>query len=118
MDIGPFSDTIQAWTALPLRLRILALAALVFVFELALRRFAPKSRAYARWTGFFLAVGSVWTAVLLALVYALSVGPTGLAMRLFGHDPLDRWRPGAEPTFWRPCEPNPLGASAAARHQF
>jgi hypothetical protein len=38
-------------------------------------------------------------------------------MRLFGKDPLDRsLRP--EPSFWRPHEPNPLGPSAAARHQF
>jgi hypothetical protein len=96
---------------------VVALAAFVVLVELAFRRFAPKSRAYQRWTAFFQAIGSAWTAVLLAVVYALSVGPTSLAMRLFGHDPLDR-RLTLEPTFWRSQEPNPLGGRAAARHQF
>jgi hypothetical protein len=110
-------DAIPTLATLPLRGKLMVLATLVFLVELALRRFARKSRAYARWTALFEAIGSVWTGVLLALVYALSVGPTGLAMRLFGRDPLDR-RLTPEPTFWRLQEANPLGARAAARHQF
>jgi hypothetical protein len=106
-----------AWATLPGRWKIAALASIVVLVELAFRHFAPKSRAYKHWTAFFEAIGSAWTGVLLALVYALSVGPTGLAMRLFGHDPLDR-RLTREPSFWRSQEPNPLGARAAARHQF
>jgi len=69
------------------------------------------------WTAFFQGIGKVWTAVILALVYFLSVGPVGLVMRLVGHDPLDR-RLAPEPSFWRAHEPNPLGAERAARHQF
>ena len=106
------------WLAgLPLRGKLLAAATLVVVVELALRRFARKSRAYARWTAFFQAIGSVWTAVLLSVVYVVSVGPIGVVQRLLGKDPLDRsLKP--EPTFWRPHEANPLGPERAARHQF
>ena len=79
---------------------------------------SPRSpRAYGGWTAVFEAIGAVWTAVLLAVVYVLSVGPIGLVMRLFGQDPLDR-RLAPEPSFWRAHEPNPLGPERAARHQF
>ncbi len=110
----------DAWNglaALPLRGKVLALAALVVLIELGFRRFAPKTRAYKRWTGFFEAIGKVWTAVLLAIIYMLSVGPISVFMRLFARDPLDRSL-ASEPSFWRSHEPNPLGPEAAARHQF
>ena len=111
------SDAVGWFAALSLRFKVLAFASTVVLVELAFRRFAPKSRAYARWTGFFQGIGKVWTAVLLAVIYVLSVGPIGLAMRLFGHDPLDRGL-APEPSFWRAHEPNPLGPERAARHQF
>jgi hypothetical protein len=111
-------DSLAGWTSgIVWRHKLLTLATLILVGELVLRYLAPKSRVYARWTATFKAVGSVWTAVLLALVYVLSVGPIGLAMRLLGHDPLDR-RLAAEPSFWRAHEPSPLGVERAARHQF
>ena len=97
--------------------KLLALATLVVLVELGLRRFAPASRAYTGWTAFFRALGVFWTAILLSLVYVLSVGPVSLVMRIAGRDPLDR-RLDTEPSFWRPHEPNPLGPEAAARHQF
>jgi hypothetical protein len=107
-----------AWlAALSWRWKLVAFAALVVLVEVGFRRLAPKSRAYRRWTAFFEGIGSVWTAILLAIVYVVSVGPIGLAMRLVGHDPLDR-RLAPEPTFWRAHEPNPLGPERAARHQF
>jgi hypothetical protein len=102
---------------LPTRWKLLTLATVVVLAELALRRFAPRSRAYARWKATFEAVGSVWTGVLLSVVYLLSVGPISLAVHWFGRDPLDRAL-GPEPTFWRSHEPNPLGPEAAVRHQF
>jgi hypothetical protein len=105
---------IEDW---PLRGKLIAVATLVLLVELAFRRFAPKSRAYRRWTAAFVAIGSVWTAVLLGIIYFVSVGPTHLAMRLLGRDTLDR-RILPEPSFWRLHEPNPLGPEAAARHQF
>jgi hypothetical protein len=110
-------DAIGWFFALPVRWKLLAFATAVVLVELAFRRLAPRSRAYARWTAFFQGIGRVWTAVILAVVYFASVGPVGVVMRLFGHDPLDREvRP--EPSFWRTHEPNPLGPERAARHQF
>jgi membrane-associated protease RseP (regulator of RpoE activity) len=107
-----------AWLGgLSVRHKILAFAIVVVAIELALRHLAPKSRAYSRWTAFFQGIGSVWTAVILSVVYALSVGPIGLFTRLFGKDPLDRSL-APEPSFWRAHEPNPLGPERAARHQF
>jgi hypothetical protein len=99
------------------RYKLLALAGVVVLVELALRRFAPKTRVYAGWKAGFEAIGSAWTAVLLGVVYVFSVGPIGLVMRLVGSDPLDR-RLAPEASFWRAHEPNPLGPERAARHQF
>jgi len=96
---------------------LLTFATCVLLVELAFRRFGPKSRAYARWTKGIEAVGAVWTAVLLSVVYLVSVGPVSLFMKLTRKDLLDRSK-GDEPTFWKSHEPNPLGAMAAARHQF
>jgi hypothetical protein len=111
------ADVLDWFAGLAWRWKILALAAAVVLVELGFRRLAPTSRAYARWTRFFEAIGSVWTAVILSIVYVLSVGPIGLGMRLFGKDPLDRTLT-PEPSFWRAHDPNPLGAERAARHQF
>jgi hypothetical protein len=111
------SDTLAWLVDLPLRWKILAFATTVVLIELAFRRLAPRSRAYAVWTRFFQGLGTVWTAVILAIVYVFSVGPVGLVMRLAGRDPLDR-RLMPEPSFWRAHEPNPLGPERAARHQF
>ena len=110
---------VGAWFAgRPLHTRVLlSLATAVVLLELALRRFAPGSRVYAGWTRFFQGIGHVWTTVLLSVVYFISVAVVSSLMRLFRKDPLDRAL-RAEPTFWRPHEPNPLGARAAARHQF
>ncbi len=109
---------VLAWLhAVPLRWKLMALAGALVLVEVGFRLLAPKSRAYRRWTAVFEGIGKVWTAVLLAVVYGISVGPIGLVMRLFGHDPLDRSL-DPEPSFWRVHEPNPLGPEAAARHLF
>jgi hypothetical protein len=110
-------DLVIRFALVPWRFKLLAFAVVVVLVELGLRRFARGSRLYAGWKGFFEAIGAVWTAVLLAIIYVLSVGPIGLVMRLAGSDPLDR-QLAPEPSFWRPHEPNPLGTEAAARHQF
>jgi hypothetical protein len=99
------------------RTGLLAFATVVVVVEFCFRRFAPRSRAYARWTAFFEGIGHVWTTVLLGVIYFFSVSLVSLGMRLSGKDPLDRVL-AAEPSFWRPHEPNPLGPAVAARHQF
>ena len=111
------SDALAWLAALSWRWKVVLFATIVVLVELGFRRLAPKSRAYARWTAFFQGIGKVWTALLLAIIYVFSVGPVGLVMRLFGHDPLDR-RLAPEPSFWRAHEPNPLGPERAARHQF
>lgn len=101
----------------PLRRGILGLAVGSFVVEILLRYLAPRSRIYASWTHAIEAVGGVWTAVLLAIVYFAPVSVMSILSRLSGKDFLDRsLRP--EPSFWRAHEPNPLGPSAATRHQF
>lgn len=108
---------LETFSSLSLRGRILVFACAVVAIELLFRRFAKRSAAYAAWKRFFDALGSVWTAVILAIVYFLSVSLVAVGMRLFGKDPLDRALL-PEPSFWRPHEPNPLGPRAAARHQF
>ncbi len=110
-------DLILRASTLSWRGKLLVVATAMVLVELALRRFAPKSRFYAGWTAVFRGIGSVWTALLLAIVYVVSMGPIGLAIRLFGNDPLDRAL-APEPSFWRPHVPNPLGPESAARHQF
>ena len=114
-----FLAPVASWFAhlSPFKKGLLGFATTVMLVELAFRRFAPTSVAYARWTKFFQAIGKVWTAVILSVVYVGSVGLIGVIMRLFGKDPLDR-KLDAEPTFWREHEPNPLGPAAAVRHQF
>jgi len=108
----------QWWAGRPLHTRVLlSLAITVFLTELVLRRVAPRSRFYAGWTRTFQTIGKFWTAVILSVVYFVSVAVVSVAMKLRGKDLLDRGL-DPEPTFWRPHEPNPLGPRAAARHQF
>ena len=112
--------SVAAWySRLPLHSRVLlALATTVFVVELLLRRLAKGSAVYKRWTAFFQAIGSVWTAVILSFVYFLSVGGVSLVQKLLGKDPLDRGLSDEKATVWNQYQPNPLGERAAARHQF
>jgi hypothetical protein len=110
-------DFLQSLVTLPFRWKVLILASLVVAVELLFRRLAPRSAAYHAWQRFFEAIGAVWTVVILALVYFVSVSMVAIGMRLLGKDLLDRSL-RAEPSFWRAHEPNPLGAQAAARHQF
>lgn len=106
------------WLSRPLFTKgLLIFATTVVVIELLFRRLAPRSAAYKRWTAFFEGIGHVWTVVILAIVYFVSVSLVSVFLRLFLKDPLDR-KLDKEPSFWRPHEPNPLGPLASARHQF
>jgi hypothetical protein len=96
---------------------LLGLATTVLVVEILFRRFAPGSAAYRKWTAAFVVIGSIWTAVILSIVYFVSVSVVGIGMKLFGKDPLDRGL-APEASFWRDHEPNPLGPRASTRHQF
>jgi hypothetical protein len=117
--VTDFPARVAAWAVrLPTHTTVLlASATTVMVVELALRRFAPRSVLYARWTALFHRVGAVWTAIILSIVYFVSVAGVSVFTRLFRKDPLDRGL-HTEPTFWRAHEANPLGPRAAARHQF
>jgi hypothetical protein len=102
----------------PLHTRtLLLLATLVLVGELAFRRFGPRSRAYKAWTKVFETIGVFWTAIILSIVYFVSVSMVALFMRLGRKDLLDRGL-APEKSYWRAHEPNPLGPKAAIRHQF
>ena len=119
MSIPEILDPVARWFAArpPVMKGLLVFATTVVLIELAFRRLAPRSAAYKRWTAFFEGIGAVWSAVLLGVIYFVSVSLTSLGLKLSGKDPLDRsLKP--EPSFWRPHEPNPLGPRAAARHQF
>jgi hypothetical protein len=106
------------FSALPPHKQILlVLATTVFVVELVLRRVARGTRLYARWTAVFEAIGAFWSAILLSVVYFVTVALISVFTKAFGKDPLDRGL-APEPSFWRAHEPNPLGPLAAARHQF
>jgi hypothetical protein len=100
-----------------LKQALLGFATTVFVIELVLRRAARGTRLYARWTAGFEALGAFWSAIILSIVYFVSVAGVSLFMRLFAKDLLDRGL-DPEPSFWRAHEPNPLGPLAASRHQF
>ena len=119
MNAAELATGIREWLGgLPAHTRfLLALATTVLLVELALRRFAARSGLYRRWTAAFQAVGRVWTAVILGIIYFVSVAAVSAAMKALGRDLLDR---GVAPaaTYWRPHEPNPLGPLAASRHQF
>lgn len=113
--LAPIGQKIAAW---PMHRKVLfTVAVLVFLTELAFRRFAPRSPAYARWTRGFQAVGKFWTGIILSIVYFVSVAAVSAVMKLLGRDPLDRTLE-RKPTWWHAHDPNPLGPQAAARHQF
>ena len=96
---------------------LLAVATTMFVVELILRRFARGTLLYKKWTAFFEGIGAFWSAIILSIVYFVSVAAISACMKITGKDPLDRSLV-PEPSFWRAHEPNPLGPLAAARHQF
>jgi hypothetical protein len=107
----------EAFSSWPLRFKILAFAVAVVLADFGLRLGAPRSRIYAGWKAGIEALGSFWTAIILSIVYFLSVSVVRGVLAVMGQDPLDRTL-ASEPSFWRPHEPNPLGVQAAARHQF
>ena len=119
VSAGEIAGSVASWwAARPLHTRaLLTLAFSVFLIELVLRRVAPRSRFYAGWTRVFQTIGKFWTAVILSIVYFVSVAVVSVFMKLRGQDLLDRAL-DPEPTFWRPHEPNPLGPRTAVRHQF
>ncbi len=54
---------------------------------------------YRAWMAFAAVLAWINTRILLGLTYFLVMTPTGLLMRLWGRDPLDR-RLGDRPSYW------------------
>lgn len=76
---------------------------------LALSLFLPRvlKPVLIVWLRFALLLNWVMTRVILTLAFYLLVTPVGVAMRLFGNDPLNRaWKPGAD-TYWEDAEEQP-----------
>lgn len=96
---------------------VLALFLVIAVMEFVVARLWPKSAVVARWKAGVEALAAFWTAIILAVVYFLSVSVVSLGLKLSGKDPLDRSL-ARDTIRWQPHEPNPLGPEAAARHQF
>ena len=119
MSVSEVWGRVAHWfAALPTyKQALLVVATTMFVVELILRRFARGTPLYKKWTAFFEGIGAFWSAIILSVVYFVSVAGIWAFMKLTGKDLLDR-RLDAEPSFWRKHEPNPLGPMAAARHQF
>lgn len=80
------------------RLWALAVAAVFLLAALAAPRWlAPLNRL---WMALGLLLGRIVSPIMLFLVYAIAVVPTGLVMRLRGKDPLHRrFEPGAA-SYW------------------
>jgi hypothetical protein len=84
-------------STLPLALLTVgALGSLVLWLAPGLRR-----PAHDAWMRVVRPVGRALTALLLGLVYLVSVAPVGLLMRLVGRDPLTRRLDRAAPTYWQ-----------------
>ena len=68
------------------------------------------------WFRFGLLLSRVVNPIILFILYATCVVPTGFAMRLFGHDPLRLKRDEDTDTYWIMREPSRL--EKPMRHQF
>lgn len=67
------------------------------------------------WFRFGLLLSRVMTPLVMSLMYALAVVPTGLALRAFGKDPLSRTANPAAATYWISRKDAPVGSM---RNQF
>jgi hypothetical protein len=116
MDLS--GNALQWLAGLSLRWKLfLGLIVVVSVMEFGVKRWASDSIVYRGWSAVIRRLGEFWTAVILSIVYVVAVGPINLIFRIKGQDMLDR-RLDEAPSAWRAHVPNPLGPTAAARHQF
>lgn len=60
---------------------------------------------YLGWMYAAFPIGFVMSYVILAATYYLVITPIGLALRLCGHDPLDRRLDRSAKSYWRPHSP-------------
>ncbi|MCS6878207.1 MAG: SxtJ family membrane protein [Geminicoccaceae bacterium] len=103
----------SGWT--PLALGFLAIGlALVLLALVAPRLLAPANRA---WTALGLVLFRIVNPIVMFLIYATTVVPTGLLMRLFKKDPLRLRRDPAAASYWIPRDP-PGPKPETMRNQF
>ena len=80
--------------------RLWALALAMVFFVLAFARpsvLAPLNRL---WFRFGLLLGAIIAPIVMALIFFLTVTPTGLILRLFGKDPLNQKSDKAAKSYW------------------
>lgn len=65
-------------------------------------RFIPPLFKYifAKWVAFSIIIGYFISRILLTLIFFLVITPTGLLMKLFGKDPMDRKIDDQASTYW------------------
>ena len=110
---------LRAWDAWPPMWDALSLSLLGVGLGLAvLGAVAPACLRVANrlWFKFGLLLARIVNPVVLFVFYAVCIVPIGVAMRLFGYDPL-RLKPDAKASsHWQPHEPSPL--DEPMRQQF
>jgi hypothetical protein len=92
------------WRAKPVWPYLFGLAAFFLVFGLLF----PRVLAPIEWLWMKMAyyLGQVMTRVILSFTFYLIVTPIGLAMRIFGKDPLSRKFDGNADSYWVPVDPD------------
>lgn len=105
---GVFFTLLAGWlawrhhaTVLPLCLLALAVA----VGVIGLLRPSWIRWFYVTWMVLVFPVGWLVSHLLLAIVFYLVITPTGLVLRLFGYDPMQRKREPQAETYWTPRTP-------------
>lgn len=85
----------------------------------ASRLIPPLFRAiYRVWIAIAVILGYFVSRLLLTLIFFLVLLPTGLLMRLFGKDPMDRKLDAAAPTYWIKREEPPETSLKRYEKQF
>ena len=117
--IGLVRLGLRAWDAWPPMWDAVSLSLLGVGFGLiVLGAIAPACLRVPNrlWFKFGLLLARIVNPVVLFVFYAVCIVPIGVAMRLFGYDPL-RLKPDAEASsHWQPHEPSPL--DEPMRQQF
>ncbi len=73
---------------------------------------------YRLWLSFSVVLGYFISRILLTIIFFLVIMPTGLTMRLFGNDPMERKLDPAAPSYWQKKEPQEDNSIARYEKQF
>ncbi|MGC8603964.1 MAG: SxtJ family membrane protein [Desulfomonilaceae bacterium] len=74
---------------------------------LFIARFVPHlfKKIYSVWVSFSVIIGYFVSRVLLTVIFLLVIAPTGVLMRIFGKDPMDRKLDPKGTSYWQKREP-------------